>query len=105
MLKIVISYDRMQFERKLLMTQTQKNKKILEKLILGFGPDLGPLDPNSVHHLFFFFFSKNLASSVISYHHQLSSSTISEKTNDPILRKFSEGKMDRWTDRGTRVIS
>ena len=91
----------MQFERKLLMIQTQKNKKILEKLILGFGPDLGPLDPNSVHHLFFFFcfFSKNLASSVISYHHQLSSCTISEKTNDPILRKFSDGKMDRWTDR------
>ena len=48
---------------------------------------------------FFFFFSKNLASSVISYHHQLSSCTISEKTNDPILRKFSDGKMDRWTDR------
>ena len=73
MLKIVVSYNRMQFERKLLMIQTQKNKKILEKLILGFGPDLGPLEPNSVHHLFFFsFFPKIWLHQslviIISYH-------------------------------------
>ena len=60
MLKIVVSYNRMQFERKLLMIQTQKNKKILEKLILGFGPDLGPLDPNlSIIFFFFLFFQKS----------------------------------------------
>ena len=58
-----------------------------------FGPDLGPLG------LFFFF--KNLAPSVTGYHGQLSSCTISEKNNDPVLRKFSDGR----TERRTRVIS
>ena len=32
------------------------------------------------------FFLENLTSSVTRYHDQLSSCTISEKTNDPILR-------------------
>ena len=49
------------------------------------------------------FFFKNLASSVTRYHGQLSSCTISEKTNDPILRKLSDGQTDRPTDVG--VIS
>ena len=43
------------------------------------------------------FFFKNLASSVTKYHGQLSSCTISEKTNDPILRKLdgqTDGQMD-----------
>ena len=44
------------------------------------------------------FFFKNLASSVTRYHGQLSSCTISEKTNDLILRKFSDGRADRHTD-------
>ena len=35
---------------------------------------------------------KNLAWSVTRYHGQLSSCTISEKNNDPILRKFSVGR-------------
>ena len=51
------------------------------------------------------FFSKNLALSVTRYHSQLSLCTISEKTNDPILRKFSDGRIDRGTDRRMRVIS
>ena len=51
---------------------------------LKFGPKFG----------FFFFFFKNLASSVSRYHGQLSSCTISEKTNDPILRKISDGQTD-----------
>ena len=46
------------------------------------------------------FFFKNLTSSVTRYHGQLSSCTISEKTN-PILTKLSAGR----TDRRTRVIS
>ena len=49
-----------------------------------------------------FFF---LASPVTRYHDQLSSCTISEKTNYSILRKFSEGgtnrQKDRLTDRQT----
>ena len=42
-------------------------------------------------------FSKTLVSSVARYHGQLSSCTISEKNNDPILRKHSEqtdGRID-----------
>ena len=47
------------------------------------------------------FFLKNLAPSVTRCHGQLSSCKISEKTNDPILRKFSEERTNRRTDRGT----
>ena len=46
-------------------------------------------------------FFKNLASSATRYHGQLSSCTISAKTNDPVLRKLIEGR----THRRTRVIS
>ena len=59
-----------------------------------FGHDLGPLDPNSDHHFFF----KNLDSSITRYHGQLLSCKISEKTNDPILRKFIDGRTDGRTD-------
>ena len=48
--------------------------------------------------LFFFFVYKNLASSVSRYHGQLSSCTISDKTNDPVLRKLSDRRTDRQTD-------
>ena len=44
------------------------------------------------------FFFKNLAPSVTRYHGQPSSFTISEKTNDSILRKLSDGRTDRQTD-------
>ena len=44
------------------------------------------------------FFFKNLASSVTRYHGQLSSSTISEKTNDAILRKPSYGRTEGLKD-------
>ena len=46
-------------------------------------------------------FFKNLALSVTRYHGQLSSCTISEKSNDPTLRKLSGRQMDRLTDRRT----
>ena len=71
------------------MTQTQENSKKTH-----FGPDLGPLDPNSGLQ----FFSKDLASSVTMYHGQLSSCIISVKTNDLILKKFRDGWMGRQTD-------
>ena len=55
------------------------------------------------------FFEKNLEPSVTRYYDQLSSCTISEKTDDPILRKLSDGRTDGQTDgqtdRRTRVIS
>ena len=67
-----------------LMIQTQeKNQKS------HFGPDLGPLG------------FKNLTSLVTRYHGQLLSCTISEKTNDPILTKFSDRRTDRQTNRQT----
>ena len=46
------------------------------------------------------FFLKSLAPLVTRYYGQLSSCTISEKTNDPILRKLSDGWTDRWTTDG-----
>ena len=58
-----------------------------------FGPNLG-----FCAQIFFF---KNLDLSLTRYHGQLSSCTISEKTDDPILRKFSDGRSDRRTDRRT----
>ena len=42
-------------------------------------------------------FFKNLVSSVTRCHGQLSSGTISEKANHPILRKFSDGRTDGQT--------
>ena len=74
-----------------------------------FEHDLGHFGPNSGRQIFFNF----LASSVTRYHGQLSSCKISKKTNDPILKKFTDGGMDGRTDgrtdtqadRRTRVIS
>ena len=94
MLDIVASYQYMQFQGKR-MIQTQDNSEKPH-----FGTDLGWLGGSQKS--FFFFFFKNLASSVARYHGQLSSSTISEKTNNPVL---SDGQMDRQIDRQTRVIS
>ena len=82
----------MQFQGKC-MIQSQENSKNAY-----FGPDLGPLDTNSGCQFF-------LALSVTIYHGQLSSCTISEKTSDPILRKFTDRptiqQTDGWTDRQT----
>ena len=56
-----------------------KLKKMAKTLLwVWFGPPV--------------FFFKNLAASITKYH--LSSCTISEKTNGPILRKFSDGRTD-----------
>ena len=46
-------------------------------------------------------FFKNMARSVTTYLGQLSSCTISEKANDPALRKVSDRRADRQTDRQT----
>ena len=47
------------------------------------------------------FFFKYLALSVTRYHGQVSSCTISEKTNNPISRKLCERQKDRQRDRLT----
>ena len=75
------------------MIQTQENSEKTH-----FGPKLG--------FLYSFFFFKNLTSSVTRYHGELSSSTKSEKNNDPILRKLSDGRKDgRTKGRRPKVIS
>ena len=45
------------------------------------------------------FFFKNLATSVTRFYGQLSSCIISEKTNDRILRKFSDGRTNGRVNR------
>ena len=55
---------------------------------LKFAPKFGP--PKFVF--------KNLTLPVTRYHGQLSSCTISGKTNDSILRKFTGGRRDGRTD-------
>ena len=88
MLDILVSYHCMQFQGKL-MKQTWENSKKAK-----FGP------PN-------FFFSeiwlRQSLDIMVSYHHAQSSGPILEKTNDPILRKLSDGRTDGQTDKQTRA--
>ena len=70
-----------------------KFEKIAKNLVLG--PILAYLAQISATK---FFFKKNLAPSVTRYQGQLSSCTISEKTNDLILGKLSGGWTDGQTD-------
>ena len=67
------------------MNQTSENDKKP-----SFGPNFSPFGP--------FFFLKNLSLPVTKYHGQLSSHAISEKINDPILSKLSDGRTDGRTD-------
>ena len=76
-----------------LITQTQENGEKPH-----FGPNLGLLGSISSSQQFFF---KNLALSVTRYHGQLPSCSISKKTNNPILRKLSDGQTDGWTEKRT----
>ena len=92
MLDIVASYHCMQIQGNLMNQICENGKKP------SSGPNFGLFGPNLGHQIFFF---KNLALSVTRYYGQLSSCTISEKTNDPILRILC----DRWMPRWTRVIS
>ena len=61
-----------------------------------FGPDLCPLVQNVGSHIFFV---KYLDLSVTRYPGQLSSCTILKKLNDPILRKFRDGRTHGRIDR------
>ena len=62
------------------------------------GPILAPLAQIRATKIFFF---KNLAPSFTRNHGQLSSCTISEKKNDPILKKVSDRRTDERTDEQT----
>ena len=92
MLDIVASYHCIQFQGKL-MNQTSENRKKP-----SFGSFLAQIWATK-------FYSQNLALSVTRYHGQLSSYTISEKTNNPIFRKLSDRWMGGQTDGRRRVIS
>ena len=72
------------------MIETQENDKKT-----SFWTWSRPVDPKFGPPFFFF---KNLASSVTRDHGQLSACTIWDKTNDPILRKLSDGWTDGKTD-------
>ena len=85
MLDIVESYPCMQFQGKLINQIWENSKKP------SFGPDFGPFDPNLGHQFLFSKIWLRLSLDVMV-------STISEKTNGPILRKLSDGQMDRLTD-------
>ena len=90
MLDIVASYHCMQFQGKLKNQTWETGKK--PYFWAWFWPKFGP-------PIFFF---KNLTLSVTRNHGQLSSCTISEKTNDPILRKLvMDGQTDRQTKKRT----
>ena len=92
MLVIVASCHCIQFQGKLMiLIQTQENDK---KSHFGPGPKFGSQKK-------IIFFLKNLASSVTRYNGKISSCTISDKTNDPILRKLRDGRTERRADRRT----
>ena len=85
MLDVVASYHRIQYEEKR-MIQTKTN---------GGKHHFGPLGPNSGHQTFFLkIWLHQSLDIMVNYHVQ----TTSEKTNDPILRKLSNGRPGRRTD-------
>ena len=88
-LEIVSSNHRMQFQWKIRIQTQEMAKNLILSLIL--------VRWTQVRTVKYFFFT-NLAFSVTRYHGQISECKISEKTNDPIMSKFSDGRTDRQTD-------
>ena len=72
------------------MNQTSENGKKP-----SFGPNFGPFGPNRGSNYFFFliWLCQSLDIMVHYYHIQYQ-----KNTNDAILRKLSDGRMDRKTD-------
>ena len=66
-------------------------------------PILSPL--GQIRGAIFFFSKILLRQSLIRYHGQLSSCTITETINDPILRILNDGQTKGQMNRRTRVIS
>ena len=72
------------------MTQTQENGGKPR-----FVPDLGMLSPNSGRQFFFLkIWLRQSLDIMVSYHHV----KYLKKTNDPILKKFIDGRMHGRTD-------
>ena len=84
MFNIVASYHCMQIQGTLINKFEKMAKKLVVGAILAHLAQIGCTK----------FFFKNLAPSVTRYYGRLPSCTISERTNDPILRKL----IDRWRD-------
>ena len=82
----VESYHCIQFEKKLMNRTWENSKKLSSETNFGSSGQ------------FFFFFFTNLAPSVTRHHGQRSSCTISEKINDPILRKRSDDRRTDWRE-------
>ena len=79
----------MQFQGKL-MIRTHKNDEKPH-----FGPDLGMLGPNSGRKkVFSRIWLRQSLDIMVSYHHV----QYQKKTDDPILRKLSDGQTDGQTD-------
>ena len=74
------------------MIQTKENDKNLT---------LGMIQTYWAKIRAFTFFKKKYLDLSVTRYGQLSSFKISEKTKDPISRKFCDGKRDGWTDRET----
>ena len=92
-LDIVTNYHCMKFQEK--HTQTQANNLISGQFEKPhFGPDLDPLDPSSIHQ---FFFSKTWLRKSLDVMVKYRDVKYQKKTNDPILKKFSDGQTDRQT--------
>ena len=70
-------------------------KNLVSGLILAH---LAQIRAANFYLFIYLFFFKNLAPSVTRSHAQLSSRTISGKTDDPILGKLSDGRTDGRTD-------
>ena len=89
MLEIVANYHRKQFQGKFII-QTQGNGEKPH-----FGPDLGPLGPNSGRQFFLKKIWLYQSPDIMESHHRVQ---YQKKTNDPIFRKFSDRRTDRQTN-------
>ena len=92
-----VSYHCMQFQGKRTI-QTEENGKKTH-----FGPDLGPLGPNSGCQNFFSVMCLCQSLDImVSYHHVKYQRNLMVQSWENLV---TDGRIDRWTDRQTRVIS
>ena len=88
MFDIIEIYHCVQFQGKVITPTWENSKKP------SFRPNFGTVGPNFGCKSFF---QESGFINVTRYLGQLSSRTISEKTNDPFLRKLSDGRTDGQT--------
>ena len=88
MLDNITSYHCMQFQEKRIIRSQENDKKP------HFGPDLGPLDPNTDRQIVFKKMQLRQSLDImVSYHHI----KYQRKLRIPILRKLSDERTDRQT--------